>query len=255
MASREALLTRLQEIAESIAQSGHGLAVLGLGSCGLETQRLDDSSDLDFFVIVEAGHKARYIDNLDWLSSITPLAYQFRNTVDGYKALFEDGIFCEFAVFEPQEMRGIPFAPGRIIWKRADVDESISIPAKNPHPVGSHSPEWLLGEALTNLYVGMCRFRRGEKLSAQRFVQHYAVDRVVELHELGAPSSAVDADAFSVERRLEQRRPDLALHLSRFIQGYERTPESAEAILDFLRAKHDVNPGIASVIQQLCRAR
>jgi hypothetical protein len=44
-------------------------------------------------------------------------------------------------------------------------------------PVGQRKPptvEWLLGEALTCLYVGLCRYHRGEKLSAQLFIQHYA---------------------------------------------------------------------------------
>ena len=40
-----------------------------------------------------------------------------------------------------------------------------------------------LGEALTNLYVGMAREKRGEKLSAMRFIQGYAVDRLLELAE------------------------------------------------------------------------
>ena len=33
-----------------------------------------------------------------------PLAWAFRNTVDGFKVLFADGIYGEFAVFEPEEL-------------------------------------------------------------------------------------------------------------------------------------------------------
>jgi hypothetical protein len=62
--------------------------LLALGSAGLERQRLDRYSDLDFFVIVAQGYKVHYIESLDWLA-------------DGHKALMTDGIFCEFAVFEP----------------------------------------------------------------------------------------------------------------------------------------------------------
>ncbi len=109
------LLNRLDEIGQSLAQSGHALALLGLGSVGDELHRLDEYSDLDFFAIVEPGYKRRYIENLDWLSTLCPIAYHFQNTHDGHKLLFADGIFCEFAVFEPQELQSIPFAAGRIV--------------------------------------------------------------------------------------------------------------------------------------------
>jgi hypothetical protein len=92
--------------------------------------RIDTWSDLDFFAIVEPGSKARYLHRLDWLAAARPLAWHFQNTVDGHKALMDDGVFCEFAVFEPQELDGIPFAPGRVVWKRDDVDASMAHPRK-----------------------------------------------------------------------------------------------------------------------------
>ena len=130
MSRKEQLLGRLEEIGRAVERSGHGLAVIGLGSVGRELERLDDFSDLDFFVIVGDGFKARYVDQLDWLGGVAPLAYAFRNTGDGYKALFADGIFCEFAVFERAELRSIPFAPGRVVWKRVDMEESIAEPER-----------------------------------------------------------------------------------------------------------------------------
>jgi len=54
-----ALLARLDAIGRALDASGHGMALLGLGSVGLELERLDAYSDLDFFAIVEAGHKGR----------------------------------------------------------------------------------------------------------------------------------------------------------------------------------------------------
>lgn len=251
MNRHDLLLRRMEEIGRSIAESGHGLALLGLGSAGRDRERLDDYSDLDFFVIVEPGHKQRYLDRLDWLSNLAPLAYQFRNTVDGYKVLFADGVFCEFAVFEASELPRIPFAPGRFVWKRDGVDDALATPADS-HPPEERSAEWLLGEALTNLYVGMCRFRRGERLSAARFVQHFAVDRLLELHEQAARPMPAGRDPFAPERRFEQRHPGLAEELPRFMPGYDQTPAAALAILDHLARAYPVNPAMASAIRQLC---
>ena len=67
----------------ALEASGHGMALLGLGSVGLELERLDEYSDPDFFAIAEVGHKGRYIDNLiGWPPRRLPT---FRNTADGYR--------------------------------------------------------------------------------------------------------------------------------------------------------------------------
>jgi lincosamide nucleotidyltransferase B/F len=250
--NKERLLQRLEAIGRSVAGTASGLALIGLGSVGIELDRLDAYSDLDFFVIVKPGYKQVYLDDLSWLASIGPIAYSFRNTADGYKLLYQDGIFCEFAVFEEEELADIPFAEGRIIWKAAGVDEAIGRPVC---AVGQGEPrtvEWLLGEALTCLYVGLCRYHRGEKLSAQRFIQHYAVDRVLELVEMEQPTAVLPLrDPFAVERRYEQRFPGTAVALPAFIQGYERSCESARALLVFLDQHFAVNPDIKARILAL----
>ncbi|MCU0488570.1 MAG: hypothetical protein MUE67_06435 [Anaerolineales bacterium] len=245
-------IRRLDEIAASLQQRPDALALIGLGSVGRELQRLDAFSDLDFFVLVEPGSKAAYLDSLDWLSGIHPIAYAFKNTVDGYKLLFADRIFCEFAVFETHELAGIPFAPGRVVWKRETVAESISQPGNFPAPGHSRGLEWLLGEALTNLYIGLCRYQRGEWLSAQRFIQGYAVDRVIELSEYLGDPVRVERDSFSPERRFEQRYPQFAGRLAGFIQGYLRSPQSAREILGFLVEHFPVNQAMAQAILDLC---
>ncbi len=244
------LLSRLTEIGSSLAQSGQAIALIGLGSVGLGLDRLDAYSDLDFFAVVETGRKNGFLDDLAWLSAICPIAYAFRNTPDGYKLLYEDGVFCEFAVFEEPELRRIPFSPGRIVWKREEVSDSIAAPVfLSPR---MHSVEWALGEALTNLYVGLGRYQRGEKLSAMRFIQSYAVDRVLELCETLEPDALAARDVFALERRYEQRHPAVARELSEFAQGYDRSIESAQAILAFLDSHFEVNSAIKQAILTLC---
>ncbi len=227
------------------------MALIGLGSVGLELDRLDSYSDLDFFAIVEEGFKQSYLDSLQWLSDIHPIAYSFLNTKDGYKVLFEDGIFCEFAVFEPVELENIPFAAGRIVWKRADVPGTLSQPAALDSQ-SKRSKEWLLGEALTNVYVGLQRDKRGEKLSGTRFIQGYAVDRLLELLEYVEDAKEIHRDPFVNERRFEQRFPTIAPQITAWIQGYEKNRESALAILAFLEGHFEINNAIAQAIRELC---
>lgn len=249
MSKKENLLRRLDEIGQSLAKSEGALALLGLGSVGRELARLDEHSDLDFFVIVKPGYKTRFINDLDWLSRIQPVAYAFQNTVDGYKLLFADGIFCEFAVFEPVELANIPFTPGRIVWQAAGFDAAVL--EKSPARSAERSIEFLVGEAVTNLYVGLGRYRRGEKLSAARFIQGDAVDRVVELAARLEPSQSDFADPFDGVRRFEGRFPETAVHLPHFFPGYDHSPAAALTILEFLDQHFAVNPAIKQAILAL----
>lgn len=246
------LLSRLDEIGASLARSGKAKALIGLGSVGLETGRLDRYSDLDFFAIVEDGRKRDFLDDLSWLGSVRPIAYAFRNTPDGYKVLFEDGVFCEFAVFEEPELRHIPFAPGRMVWKKDGVADELRFPQRPQPSPEERSVDWSLGEALTNLYTGLGRYRRGEKLAAMRLIQVFAVDRLLELAERLEPPAAALRDPFALERRYEQRNPGIAPALPSFAQGYERSVESARAILAFLDERFEVNPAMRRAILGLC---
>lgn len=242
------LLERLDAIGAALERTGEALALIGLGSVGLETDRIDAYSDLDFFAIVKPGKKQRFLDNLDWLAA--PLAYTFQNTNDGCKILYEDGIYGEYAVFEPYELEAIPFAPGRIVWQDASFDARLAQPGvRTPY---KYALDWLLGEALTNLYIGMSRFRRGEKLAALRLIQVNAIDQIVRLAPYIEPAQDIPRDPFAAERRFEQRFPGVAAHLPEFMQGYDRSPESARAILAFLDAHFDINAAIKARILELC---
>lgn len=250
MSRRQQLLDRLDAIGASLAQAGEALAFVAVGSAG-DTARMDNYSDLDFFVVVRDGLKAQYVSDLGWLEKAAPVAYSFQNTRDGFKLLFADGIFCEFAVFETWELQGIPFAPGRIVWKAPDFDAALAQPnplwtQREPQPT-----DWLLGEALTNLYIGLGRHHRGERLTAMRFIQSYAVSRVIDLAPLVETPLPADADLFDSDRRFEQRFPGVAAHLPQFAQGYARNVESARAILAWLDTHFAVPQAMKAAIEAL----
>ena len=102
------------------------------------------------------------------------------------------------------------------------------------------------------MYVGLGRFRRGEMLAGARLVQGYALDRLMELAAWIEVEQPVASDPFAGERRFEQRFPSVAASLPRFMQGYERTPESARAILLFLDQHFEINSALRAAILALC---
>jgi hypothetical protein len=246
------LLQRLDAIGTSLAATGKALALIGLGSVGVELDRLDDYSDLDFFVVAQDGCKEEFIANLDWLSRARSISFAFKNTPDGYKVLFDDDVYAEFAVFELRELENAAYTEGRIVWKDAAFDEQWRVPKKQHIPWKPESREWLIGEIVTCLYVGLCRLRRGEQLSAWRFVHGHAFTLLLELIEYDRSDPTLDA--FSKERRFEQRHPDWSAQLGRFLQGYDRVAESAQAMLTYLDQHYTVDPNIKRVILNLCHS-
>lgn len=248
------MLRRLDDLGTHLATRGDVLALFGLGSAGVEHDRLDEHSDLDFFVVVEDAAKPRYLDSIDWLQTPCPVAYSFANTADGRKALFADGIFAEYAVFTVGELARLPFAGARIVWQRDDAPAGLA--DCGPAPAGPQydTIEFHLNEALTNLYVGLHRELRGERLSAARFIQSYAVDRVIALLNLTSPQVRHRRDPFDPSRRVEQAYPPDVLPLAAMVPGYERNRQAARAILDWLRERFAVDPVIASAIQPLLEA-
>jgi lincosamide nucleotidyltransferase B/F len=251
MKNRDHLLQRLDEIARSVSSTGKALALIGLGSVGQETSRLDEYSDLDFFVIVQDGAKPQFLQDLSWLSSAYPLSWSFANTRDGCKVLFQDGIFAEFAIFKMEELQSIPYAPGRLVWAASGIDPAIACPAAALPQDSMRTEDWLIGEILSNLLIGLGRFRRGEKISALRFVQGYAVDRILELAPAIEREQPAFSDSFAPERRFEQRFPELAKRLPDFCLGYELTPQSARNILEFLEEKYTIHSDVKRSILEL----
>jgi hypothetical protein len=243
------LLAGLDAIAATLSHRPQTLALLALGSCGVETERLDAFSDLDFFVIVEESAKLDFIQNLDWLTCGAPLVFAHRNSVDGWKTLDKDGVFCEFAVFHPGELAKIPFAQGRVVWAREGFDISCLHPSFERE---IDDLEWLAVEATTNILVGLKRYVRGEKLSARRCICVDALEQVCLL--LQASSGA---DVFNPWRRLEASNPEIASQLQSAINQNDPA-RVALGLIEILSARQSVPTALIDEVKahlELCDAR
>jgi lincosamide nucleotidyltransferase len=243
------LLAGLDAIAATLSTRSKTLALLALGSCGVETQRLDGFSDLDFFVIVEESAKQDFIHNLDWLTCGKPLVFAHRNTMDGWKTLDEDGVFCEFAVFHPAELAQIPFAQGRIVWAREGFDVSALAPAREPDPIDIM---WTASEAMTNILVGLKRYLRGEQHSARRAIVVDAGEQICRV--LMADRQA---DPYNPWRRLEKFNPTIADELATALTQ-SRTCDVARHLMCALRQRTSLPSALEDEINRhldLCDAR
>ncbi|MGW4152696.1 hypothetical protein ACWEDF_06030 [Micromonospora chersina] len=246
------MLRRLDDLAAHLATRPDTVALLGLGSAGVDRDRLDDHSDLDFFLVVADGAVGNYVDSIDWLAAPCPVAYSFANERNGRKARYADGIFVEYAVFTVAELARLPFTGARVVWQRPDAPAGLAGSGAPPHPATPYDTvEFHLNEALTNLYVGLHRELRGERLTAARFIQSYAVDRVLALLRLAEPSAAHRRDPVDPSRRVEQAYPPEVLPLAAMVPGYRHNREAARTTLDWLAARFPLDPAIADPVRAL----
>lgn len=245
-------LLRLDDLAAHVATDPHVQAVLGLGSAGVETHRFDDHSDIDFFLITDTTDtKERYVQDTSWLQGFGgQVAYSFVNDPNGRKALLADGLFLEYAIFTPKQLAALPVTGARVVWSRGSYDP-LAIGAAVPAVTAIDTVDFHLNEALTNLYVGLHRELRGEHLAAMRFIQVYAVDRVLALVRLD-PATALDhPDPFEASRRIERASLPEGLPLHQMIPGYTDNLDAARAVLVWLTAHHDTDPVIVAAIREL----
>jgi len=239
---------RMLDLSEFVSVYDKVRCLLGLGSLS-EKERLDEYSDIDFFLIVENGYKERFINQLDWLE-VKPLAYAFRNTKDGYKALYHDGVFAEFAVFDEEEVKTAKFTGGKIYYHKDDFDLELVKPKFEPKHKEVNI-EFNVNEAMTNLYIGLLRDLRGEKSSAMTFIQSFAYGLVIELFPKVFEEENFSVDPYVFERRIENRFPSQKELLVSMRQGVDYNKASAKSILNFLERNFTVNSFFADMIKKL----
>lgn len=186
--------------------------VIGLVLAGssAETSRRDEWSDHDFLVIV-TDDADRYRNVLDWLPDHDQLAFSFRETAHGLKALYRDGLMLEFAVFTRDEFAGCALNHYRVAIDRAGIGAlagEIQQRSLSPRAVDRFQ-EFRNFVAL--VYIGTGRARRGERLSAGTMIRQWAVSHLLPLlTDLLPPDDRRRLDALDPWRRFETAAPALA---------------------------------------------
>lgn len=236
------VLETLELLSTAAKKSPHAIALIGAGSAGAEIARMDEYSDIDFFLIVEDGFSSGFINDNSWFGEDLPIVFAFRDTNHGNKVLLHNGVFLEFAIFTEAELaqNGIPGL--RTIWSKPDFllpDLSAKQPSTRELP-------YYVNQALSNLLVGALRLRRGERLAALAMIERYALNNLLTAYRV--KNDLKVEDPFNIERRAEVT---LGIDFSNLLQGYERLEKSLEAILEFAEDNFEVNVPIAESIREL----
>lgn len=247
------LIQRLCQISGGLKNVDGVIGIIGLGSIGSEKNRLDKYSDLDFFVIVSPAVQEQVIKSTNWLSSVGQLDFVFKNSDHGCKVLYNDGVYVEYAVFTLEQYRNWKIPGGQVLWAK-NCDELFAITDAGQLIQNSLKTEnFYINEALSNLYVGLLRLHRGEKLNATRFIQSFAVNNILELVDK-RHNGETRQDFFVLDRRIESRIPDIEDLLKIFVTGYIANVHAAKAIIDWLNHNYQCNQPMSARINTLISA-
>ncbi|WP_428266838.1 hypothetical protein [Haliangium sp.] len=211
-------------------------AILGLVAVGSMAERShmpDEWSDHDFWLVVEETEAERYRNEYDWLPTPEEIVLAFRETPEGVKVLYADGHLLEYAVFTLEGIKVAKVNDYRVLLDRAGISVRMDALRSDTRTwVASTDGDdgYLIGQFLTNLVVGVGRYRRGEKLSAHHFVKISALDHFVRL--VGRTLTAEHPelrDDLDPRRRFESCYPELGQALEDIL--VVPIPEAARTLL------------------------
>ena len=237
-------LQKVKETLETLSlaaqKSPHAIALVGAGSAGAESSRMDEYSDIDFFLIVEGGFSANFINDNSWFGSLLPISFAFRDTEHGNKVLLENGVFLEFAIFTEAELALFGISGLRTIWSKP----GFTLPDFPSKEISEREISYYVNQALSNLLVGALRLKRGERLAALVMIERHALTNLLNAYRL--KNNLKIEDPYVIERRAEQA---LGVDFAPLIQGYENLKGSLVEILKFAENNFEVNSSIVQAIR------
>lgn len=203
------------------------LGVVALGTMAVPTWR-DAWSDHDFWVVTRPGRQDGLLDDLGWLPNSDTILVRARHGSRHYSVLYRSGHRAEFAVFEPEEAATATVTVYRVLFDRADVAAAVARARehRSPQPWSEAKCVFLFDNFLILLCTAVARWRRGELLSARRYLDQFALDSLLELYLNGS----ADRDPVDPRRHIERQHPRLARTLESL--ACRPVPEKAIAMLD-----------------------
>lgn len=219
-----------EQLGERLARDPSVLGLVLLGSTSGEGTPPDAWSDHDFFVVVEPGAQERFRSDLSWMPDPASIALSFRETAHGLKVVYESGHLAEFAVFDPDELQLARVNRYRVVLDRADVAARMERVRAATVAAPRTDRAWEAGQFLTNLLVGVGRWRRGERRSGDLLVRCGALGHLLRLVAAGvAPEDPAAPDDLDPYRRFERGWPAIAREVEQALSL--PTPEAADRLL------------------------
>lgn len=268
MTKDELIQARLEQIREFISTQEQALAIISPSGLEKHCSIRDNDCDIRLILLVKSMPEANLKvsedqdlhDDIHWLADIQHIAYEFKRSPGHFRFLFSDGLFCDFTVMNEQELALDSLQHGEILWRRdvcpASLDKVIQTDTQylQPNVIKHEESCWLLGEFLTNLLIGLRRYSKGDKLSAFYLIQHNALTQLLELVDKWESKAGQHKSiAANADESFETNYPQLVPLVEEFAKGYDHSPKSAHAMLQYAEQHDTINFFIKDQILNLIK--
>jgi hypothetical protein len=213
------------------------IALLALGSMAEKDHDPDLWSDHDFSIIIKKGSEEKYINNLFWLPDEYQVVFTYKESDNSRKVIFENMHLIEYAVFELENLKNLKINSYRLLFDKFNITDYIEEIVNSTSNSSNllEDNEGLIGNLLTDIFIGVGRYKRGEKISAHYFIKEKALRQLLLLIEKNIESSELNnLDNLDPFRRFEYNYPELSLEINQIIKA--ELLSAVEKILVFLNA-------------------
>lgn len=245
-----------QELIDTLRDRDDVVGLVALGSMAARNYRPDAWSDHDFFVVTRPGGQEPYRAHCDWLPRSEEIAWSFHETEHGVKVIYNNAHLLEFAVFDGDELHLAKVNRYRVLLDKSDVGVRMAaVQASTTTERDGTSDTYHAGQFLTNLLVGIGRYRRGEVLSAHQFVKSNALHHLTALLvRHGTAAQPTLADNLAPTRRFEFIHPVLGPELGALI--LRPIPEAAQGMLAlFVREIDEAETAVPAAVIDIVAAQ
>lgn len=217
-------------IVENITLHTDVIGLVAVGSMTEDDAMPDEWSDHDFYLITTPSRQRYYRENNDWLPYAEKNVWMFQETEHGVKVIYNHGHQLEFAVFDLEELNLVKTNRYRILLDKGCVHEAMEAVKFSTDIWSRKSGRSLAGQFLTNLLVGIRRYKRGEKISAHKLINSTAAPHLIALvSEYVEPLYPELMDNIDPTRRFDINYPDIASGMRNLMGA--ALPESAKGQL------------------------
>jgi hypothetical protein len=195
---------------------------VGMGSTA-ERHRVDEWSDHDFALVTVDGAQDKYRHDLSWLPGASSIALSVVEWHGGVKVIYDDGHVLEFGITSIDGLAGWAGNTYDVFYGDAAVIAAFAAVVAKPLPTGDRDDAGDIRLVLTQVLVGIGRYRRGEVLSAGESVRSEALAYLLRVLGRRLPGDQGLLDTLDPRRRFELVHPELA---ARIASTLERDVES-----------------------------
>lgn len=225
-----------KELSQKLRSEDDVLSLLALGSMAEKDHDPDLWSDHDFSIIVKEGGQNKYINNLFWLPDGYEPIFTYKEAENSRKIIFKNMHLVEYAVFALEDLKNLKINSYRLLIDKKGiinyVEEIRNETCRKSNILKDNNI--LIGNLLTDIFIGFGRYKRGEKISAHYFIKEKALRQLLLLIEKNIDNNEIDnLDNIDPFRRFEYNYPELALEINEIIAV--EIFAAAEKILKFLQ--------------------